>query len=61
MCTKAVQSGAVFPVIICLMTVGPGQGMLVTLLFNGLLAASPRELAGDVASLRGLTQNLSAT
>jgi hypothetical protein len=32
---------------------GPGQGSLVTLLFNVMVAASPKELAGDVGSLRG--------
>jgi MFS family permease len=49
-----------FPVIIGLITVGLGQGALVTLLFNVLVTASPRELAGDVGSLRGVTQNLAA-
>jgi hypothetical protein len=33
---------------------------LVTLLFNVLVTASPKELAGDVGSLRGTTQNLAA-
>jgi MFS family permease len=47
-----------FPVIAGLFTVGLGQGALVTLLFNVLVTASPRELAGDVGSLRGVTQNL---
>lgn len=51
---------AVFPVIIGLVTVGLGQGALVTLLFNVLVTASPKELAGDVGSLRGVTQNLAA-
>ena len=32
---------------------GIGQGSLVTLLFNVLVTASPKELAGDVGSLRG--------
>jgi MFS family permease len=49
-----------FPVIIGLITVGLGQGALVTLLFNVLVTASPKELAGDVGSLRGVTQNLAA-
>jgi hypothetical protein len=40
--------------------VGLGQGALVTLLFNVLVTASPKELAGDVGSLRGVTQNLAA-
>ncbi|HBS29989.1 MAG TPA: MFS transporter [Phycisphaerales bacterium] len=48
------------PVIIGLITVGLGQGALVTLLFNVLVTSSPRELAGDVGSLRGVTQNLAA-
>jgi MFS family permease len=48
------------PVILGLITVGLGQGALVTLLFNVLVTASPRELAGDVGSLRGVTQNLAA-
>lgn len=37
-----------------------GQGSLVTLLFNVLVTASPKELAGDVGSVRGTTQNLAA-
>jgi MFS family permease len=48
------------PVIAGLITVGLGQGALVTLLFNVLITASPKELAGDVGSLRGVTQNLAA-
>jgi len=48
------------PVIAGLITVGLGQGALVTLLFNVLVTSSPRELAGDVGSLRGVTQNLAA-
>jgi predicted MFS family arabinose efflux permease len=51
---------SVFPVILGLVTVGLGQGALVTLLFNVLVTASPKELAGDVGSLRGTTQNLAA-
>jgi MFS family permease len=51
---------SVFPVIVGLFTVGLGQGALVTLLFNVLVTASPKELAGDVGSLRGVTQNLAA-
>jgi MFS family permease len=47
-------------VIVGLITVGLGQGALVTLLFNVLVTASPKELAGDVGSLRGVTQNLGA-
>jgi hypothetical protein len=48
------------PVIAGLVIVGLGQGALVTLLFNVLVTASPRELAGDVGSLRGVTQNVAA-
>jgi hypothetical protein len=48
------------PVIAGLITVCLGQGALVTLLFNVLVTASPKELAGDVGSLRGVTQNLAA-
>ena len=43
-----------------LITFGIGQGALVTLLFNVLVTAAPKELAGDVGSLRGTTQNLAA-
>jgi MFS family permease len=39
---------------------GVGEGALITLLFNVLVMASPRELAGDVGSLRGTTNNLAA-
>lgn len=49
-----------FPVIIGLFLVGLGQGALVTLLFNVLVTAAPKEAAGDVGSLRGVTQNLAA-
>lgn len=49
---------SVLPVIVGLITVGLGQGALVTLLFNVLVTAAPKELAGDVGSLRGVTQNL---
>jgi hypothetical protein len=47
-------------VILGLFIVGLGQGALVTLLFNVLVTASPKEMAGDVGSLRGVTQNLAA-
>jgi predicted MFS family arabinose efflux permease len=42
-----------------LIVFGIGQGALVTLVFNVLVTASPKELAGDVGALRGTTQNLS--
>lgn len=48
------------PVLIGLVAFGIGQGALVTLLFNVLVTSSPKELAGDVGSLRGTTQNLAA-
>lgn len=48
------------PVLFGLVLFGIGQGALVTLLFNVLVTASPKELAGDVGSLRGTTQNLAA-
>ncbi|MFO0948514.1 MAG: MFS transporter [Planctomycetota bacterium] len=48
------------PVIAGLITVGLGQGALVTLLFNVLVSAAPKDLAADVGSLRGVTQNLAA-
>ncbi len=48
------------PVIAGLITVGLGQGALVTLLFNVLVTSAPKDLAGDVGSLRGVTQNLAA-
>jgi len=51
---------SVFPVLLGLITVGLGQGALVTLLFNVLVTAAPTALAGDVGSLRGVTQNLAA-
>jgi MFS family permease len=46
------------PVIAGLIAAGVGQGALSTLLFNVLVTASPKELAGDVGSLRGVAQNL---
>jgi predicted MFS family arabinose efflux permease len=49
-----------FPTIIGLFVFGVGQGALVTLLFNVLVTSSPKELAGDVGSLRGTTQNLAS-
>ena len=47
-------------VMIGLIVFGLGQGALVTLLFNILVTAAPKELASDVGSLRGTTQNLAA-
>jgi hypothetical protein len=48
------------PTIIGLIAFGIGQGALVTLVFNVLVTAAPKELAGDVGSIRGTTQNLAA-
>jgi predicted MFS family arabinose efflux permease len=48
------------PVLFGLILFGIGQGALVTLLFNVLVTASPKELAGDVGSLRGTANNLAA-
>jgi MFS family permease len=48
------------PVLSGLVAFGIGQGALVTLVFNVLVTAAPKELAGDVGSLRGTTQNLAA-
>ena len=48
------------PVLFGLVLFGIGQGSLVTLLFNVLVTASPKEVAGDVGSLRGTTNNLAA-
>ena len=47
-------------VMIGLVIFGIGQGSLVTLLFNVLVSGSPKELAGDVGSVRGTTSNLAA-
>jgi MFS family permease len=48
------------PVLFGLVIFGIGQGSLVTLVFNVLVTASPKELAGDVGSLRGTANNLAA-
>jgi hypothetical protein len=46
--------------ILGLIVLGIGQGALVTLVFNVLVTAAPKELAGDVGSVRGTTQNLAS-
>jgi len=46
-------------VIIGLVMAGLGEGALLTLMFNVLVASSPKELAGDVGALRGVANNLS--
>ncbi len=48
------------PTIAGLIVFGIGQGALVTLVFNVLVTAAPRDLAGDVGSVRGTTQNLAS-
>lgn len=45
-------------VVISLIVIGIGEGALVALLFNVLVTASPKALAGDVGSLRGTANNL---
>ncbi|WP_163261802.1 MFS transporter [Caulobacter sp. 17J65-9] len=47
------------PVVLGLLLVGVGEGTLLTLLFNVLVSASPKRLAGDVAALRGVANNVS--
>ncbi len=46
-------------VILGLLIVGIGEGTLLTLLFNVLVSASPKRLAGDVGALRGVANNVS--
>lgn len=46
-------------VIFSLILVGVGEGSLLTVLFNVMVSASPKELAGDVGALRGVANNLS--
>src|SRR5262249_36397044 len=46
-------------VIVGLLLVGIGEGTLLTLLFNVLVSASPKRLAGDVGALRGVANNMS--
>ena len=47
-------------VIIGLMLAGVGEGTMLTLLFNVLVSASPKEYAGDVGALRGVVNNVSS-
>ncbi|HEY1279762.1 MAG TPA: MFS transporter [Acidimicrobiales bacterium] len=42
-----------------LLLVGLGEGTQLTLLFNVLVSASPKRLAGDVGALRGVANNMS--
>jgi MFS family permease len=48
-----------FAVILGLLLVGISEGTLLTLLFNVLVSASPKRLAGDVGALRGVANNVS--
>ncbi|HEX5166641.1 MAG TPA: MFS transporter [Thermomicrobiales bacterium] len=45
-------------VIVSLVVIGLGEGSLLTLLFNVLVSASPKDLAGHVGALRGTINNL---
>jgi MFS family permease len=47
-------------VIVSLMIIGLGEGTMLTLLFNVLVSASPKEYAGDVGALRGVANNVSS-
>lgn len=48
-------------VVIGLIVLGLAQGCVVALVFNSLLTSAPRENAGDVGAIRGLTHNLSGS
>lgn len=50
-----------FAVIAGLIILGLGQGSIVALVFNTLLSASPKSLAGDVGAWRGLVHNISGS
>lgn len=47
-------------VILGLVILGLGEGTMLTLLFNVLVSASPKEFAGDVGALRGVANNVSS-
>lgn len=49
------------PIVLGLIMLGLGQGAIVALVFNTLLSASPKELAGDVGAWRGLVHNISGS
>ncbi len=46
-------------VILGLLILGLGEGSLLTLVFNVLISASPKSLAGDVGAMRGVANNMS--
>lgn len=48
-------------VVVGLIVLGLAQGCVVALVFNSLLTSTPRENAGDVGAIRGLTHNLSGS
>ena len=48
-------------VVLGLILLGLGQGAIVALVFNTLLSAVPKQLAGDVGAWRGLVHNLSGS
>ena len=48
-------------IVLGLIMLGLGQGAIVALVFNTLLSASPKELAGDVGAWRGLVHNISGS
>ncbi len=48
-------------VVIGLIVLGLGQGSIVALVFNSLLSAAPKRLAGDVGAWRGLVHNISGS
>ena len=48
-------------VVVGLIVLGLAQGCVVALVFNSLLTSAPRENAGDVGAIRGLTHNLSGS
>lgn len=48
-------------VVVGLITLGLGQGAVVALVFNTLLSAAPKRLAGDVGAWRGLVHNISGS
>jgi MFS family permease len=48
-------------IVVGLVLLGLAQGCIVALVFNTLLSASPKELAGDVGAWRGLTHNISGS
>jgi MFS family permease len=50
-----------FFIVLGLITLGLAQGAIVALVFNTLLSASPKELAGDVGAWRGLVHNMSGS